>query len=149
MSLYKKGFTLLELLIVIAIIGLLASVILVAVDDAREKGRDSRRIQDMKEIKKALALYYDANGRYPAISSPYDASALSAALVPQYINAMPSDPSNQTSPNTYRYISLSTMDTFRSYSMTVKLERNAAICAMHEGTTPHPGWSSTYATCPF
>lgn len=62
----KKGFTLLELMIVIAIIGLLALIILASVGQARAKGRDAHRIKSVKEIDKAIGLYYDDNGHYPA-----------------------------------------------------------------------------------
>ncbi len=65
----KSAFTLIELLVVIAIIGILAAVISVSVNNARKKGRDAKRLADMKQIMTALAMYYDKNGRYPTISS--------------------------------------------------------------------------------
>ena len=62
----QKGFTLIELLVVIAIIGLLSTLAVVALNNARLKSRDARRVADIKQIQTALELYYnDANG-YPA-----------------------------------------------------------------------------------
>jgi len=61
----KEGFTLIELLVVIAIIGLLATIVLVSLSSARAKGRDARRVSDLKQIEKALEMFYDNYGRYP------------------------------------------------------------------------------------
>ncbi|MBL7057719.1 type II secretion system protein [Patescibacteria group bacterium] len=61
----QKGFTLIELLVVIAIIGLLSTLAVIALNNARSKSRDARRVSDIKQIQSALELYYnDANG-YP------------------------------------------------------------------------------------
>src|SRR3989338_3128827 len=55
---FLTGFTLIELLVVISIIGLLSSVVLASLNNARAKARDTRRIQDFKQISTALYLYY-------------------------------------------------------------------------------------------
>lgn len=80
------GFTLIELLVVIAIIGILSSVVLASLNSARKKGRDARRIADIKQLQLALELYYDANSQYPS-------STTAAALVDTgYIATLPADP---------------------------------------------------------
>lgn len=62
----KTGFTLLELLIVIAIIGILASLATVSYASAQKKARDSQRQSDLKAIQNALEQYYaDNQGSYP------------------------------------------------------------------------------------
>ena len=61
----KKGFTLIELLVVIAIIGLLSTLAVVALNSARAKSRDSKRVADVKQIQTALELYYADNNGYP------------------------------------------------------------------------------------
>jgi general secretion pathway protein G len=63
----KSGFTLIELLVVIAIIGLLSSMSVYAINIARLKARDTQRLSDLRQIQKALNLYYDDNGHYPVI----------------------------------------------------------------------------------
>jgi general secretion pathway protein G len=62
----KKGFTLIELLVVIAIIGLLSTLAVVALNSARQKSRDSKRVADIKQIQTALELYFaDSTDGYP------------------------------------------------------------------------------------
>lgn len=58
------GFTLLELLIVIAIIGLLASVITVAMNSTREKGKDAAIKAQMSEARKEAELYFARLTKY-------------------------------------------------------------------------------------
>lgn len=62
----KQGFTLIELLVVIAIIGLLSTLSIVALNQARARSRDARRIADVKQIQTALEMYYNDMGNYPA-----------------------------------------------------------------------------------
>ncbi len=62
----KKGFTLIELLVVIAIIGLLSTLSIVALNSARARSRDARRVSDIKQIQTALEMYYNEFNKYPA-----------------------------------------------------------------------------------
>lgn len=64
----KSGFTVIELLVTIAIIGVLSSIILVALNRPRADARDARRKADFNEIRKALEFYYDDFGSYPTHS---------------------------------------------------------------------------------
>jgi prepilin-type N-terminal cleavage/methylation domain-containing protein len=61
----NKGFTLIELLVVIAIIGLLSTLAVVALNSARQKSRDSKRVADIKQIQTALELYFAEMNSYP------------------------------------------------------------------------------------
>jgi len=73
-KLFQHGFTLVELLVVIAIIGILSSFAVVSLNSARMKARDALRKGDMAQIRTALNLYYDDNGRYPICSTNWEPS---------------------------------------------------------------------------
>lgn len=60
-----KGFTLIELLVVIAIIALLSTLGVVALNNARQKSRDAKRVADVKQIQTALELYFADQNAYP------------------------------------------------------------------------------------
>ncbi len=64
----QKGFTLVELLVAISIIGLLASVVLSAVNGARKKAVASQINSTAEEFRKAFVLGYDKYGGYPTYS---------------------------------------------------------------------------------
>jgi general secretion pathway protein G len=65
MSRHSNGFTLVELIIVMAIIGILAGVVLVNVGSQRDKATRARAIADIKEMDTALEIYHADNGFYP------------------------------------------------------------------------------------
>lgn len=62
----KLGFSLVEVVIVITIIGILAAIITVTFDNVRKASRTSERETDIEMISNALEKYYDENGEYPA-----------------------------------------------------------------------------------
>jgi len=57
---------LIEMLVVIGIIGILASLILVGLGGARRAGADAKKIANLNQIRNSLELYYLKNGSYPA-----------------------------------------------------------------------------------
>ena len=61
----QKGFTLLELLVVIGIIGLLASILVINLTSARRRARDTKRVADIRNLQTAAEDYFGKNGRYP------------------------------------------------------------------------------------
>ena len=64
----KKAFTLLELLVVIAVIGVLIAIILPNLIGMRERARDSKRKNDLAQLKTALRMYFNDYNRYPQSS---------------------------------------------------------------------------------
>ena len=74
----SSGFTLVEILIVVSIIGMLASIVLVGLGSFRSRGRDARRAADLRETQNALELYYGKMASYPTAT---DWTGLEKALV--------------------------------------------------------------------
>jgi prepilin-type N-terminal cleavage/methylation domain-containing protein len=65
---YRRGFTLIELMVVVTIIGILASIVLVSLDTARVKARDARRLADIRQTVLGLEFYVDEYRHYPPIT---------------------------------------------------------------------------------
>ncbi|MBI2195693.1 MAG: type II secretion system protein [Candidatus Levybacteria bacterium] len=63
----EKGFTLVELLIVIAIIGVLTTLLMANFIGVRQRARDAQRKSDLRQIQSALELYRSDQGSYPQI----------------------------------------------------------------------------------
>jgi prepilin-type N-terminal cleavage/methylation domain-containing protein len=122
----KRGFTLIEVLTVVAILSVFASVIYVASIKARARADDVRRIADLKQIQTALELYYSDNHAYPSTQSggtyywfgnctitagwgigskpTTGAAGYIPGLAPTYLPVLPVDPKPATN-TCYIYIS--------------------------------------------
>lgn len=92
----RKGFTLVEILIVIFIIGLLSSIVLVGLSSFRARGRDARRVADLHLLQNGLELYFSKEGVYPDtnVTSASGWEAFSDTIVNAGIgvNVVPADP---------------------------------------------------------
>ena len=101
-----RGFSLIELLVVIAIIGILASLAMAAFSQVQKRARDTRRVEDMNSVAKALALYDVNVGQFPVSVSPTTltgSDAVSLALIAQgTIPAVPRDLSSPVHEYTYQ-----------------------------------------------
>lgn len=64
---FQIGFTLVELLVVISIIGLLATILFASFDESREQARDKARLVALKEMQLAIEQYKSQYGMYPEI----------------------------------------------------------------------------------
>ncbi len=105
------GFTLVELMVVVSIIGILSAAVYAGFGDSRKIARDNVRKTDLKDLQVALALYKAQNGSYPpkgcsaptAWVGPGTESAPWATecddyipgLVPDYITVLPRDPNQE------------------------------------------------------
>jgi prepilin-type N-terminal cleavage/methylation domain-containing protein len=101
----QKGFTIIELIVVIAIIAVLAAIVVVNVSQYISKSRDSRRLADMSQIQKALAMYYADNSFYPpgaCASTGWSSGCTFSTFLSPYISNAPTDPIN-ANPYAYYY----------------------------------------------
>ncbi len=145
----RKGFTLIEILIVVAIIAILASVVLVGLGPTQQAGRDARRISDLTEAQNGLELYYNKCGIYPGDSTCTAGSAGNTwAAVSQSVigagvgitAAFPDDPSSGKHYN-YWYGTSNT-----TYVVGATLENvNNAVFTNYNPPTPGTGTGQTGA----
>jgi prepilin-type N-terminal cleavage/methylation domain-containing protein len=65
----KSGFTMIELIVTIIVIGILSSITIVAYNKVQQDARDSTRRGNVAIIAEALEKYYSKNGEYPSVRS--------------------------------------------------------------------------------
>jgi len=108
----KKGFTLLEVLLVIGIIAILAGIVILAINPSKQlaDARDAQRRSDVSALANAVYQYaIDSGNNMQYIIDTYtigatcetDVAAMEAVLVPDFISAMPVDPTFATLGSAY------------------------------------------------
>ncbi len=107
-----RGFTMIEIMVAIAIIAILTTIGFSAYTQVQMRGRDARRKEDLRAISNALLLYYQVNKRYPCAATSAGLHSTSAnwltdtvtvcgntgtdAFDTRYISALPVDPIGNT-----------------------------------------------------
>jgi prepilin-type N-terminal cleavage/methylation domain-containing protein len=101
----RRGFTIVELIVVLAIIAILSSVVFGYMMAARKDARDTKRVSHVSQIQLALRLYAEANGAYPSHSSGIvvgEGGSFDTALA-TFLPETPHDPLGPGD-STYQYI---------------------------------------------
>lgn len=145
-----KGFTLIEMLVVIAIISILIGIGINTFTIAQKKARDTRRKADLRSIQTALELYKGDKGRYPNTTNTAGGNCINggtsanaplpdpypAGLTPNIMTTIPRDPLNVATDtcgsNGFFYGYRSTDANGTNYTLYAKLENtndpNIANC---------------------
>lgn len=145
---HSGGFTLLEMLIVIVIIGILAVIIVPGLSSGPQRARDAQRKSHIRSVKNALETYYNdqvTGGFYPnvsggAVTNSYTAfsdatNGLASKLVTAYLPSMPVDPTN-SGVFKYQYMQKDTTAT----------SAQAMACLQNTKDTQVGTTTATYAT---
>lgn len=120
------GFTLMEILIVIALLGIIASLSLGSYTTAQRKGWDVQRKQNLEGLRQALELYYNDHGKYPpadfsngqirscdGVSCSWGGGPMNDVSDTLYMRQLPKDPRDK---NWYYYRTDLGQSTFQVYT---------------------------------
>ncbi|MFZ2835993.1 MAG: prepilin-type N-terminal cleavage/methylation domain-containing protein [Candidatus Saccharimonadales bacterium] len=134
----QSGFTIVELLIVIVIIGILAAITIVAYNGIQERSEFSRLQSNLASVNKAVKLYYADNGSYPVTGSGVWSGYYSATndsfvpgLAPKYISTTP-----QVGGTTQHPSFIYRSDTGSEYKLIYIVAGTATLPASHMTNNP-------------
>lgn len=104
----QRGFTLIEVMIVVVILGVLAAIVVPRIMDRPDQARQVRARQDLRLVQSALDLYKLDNFRYPSTDQGLEALVTKPTLAPLpahwksggYLDRLPVDPWGRT----YQYL---------------------------------------------
>ncbi len=172
---YKKGFTLIELMVAISIIAVLTAVLSANFSDARMQSRDKARMTSLKELQLSVELYKAQNGQYPAQGcgipgaiwagpGPIDSWGASCdiyilGLEPDFIPKLPQDPNSENEMNkgfiyitnptrsAYKIVVHQSIETLIVNSLGDEFSRCPIDCGVsHCPATPRPYQYAVYSS---
>jgi len=143
----KKGFTIIELLVVMVVIGILVTITVVSYSGLQQRSRDSERASDITQIKIAIEKYHSDKSGYPRVC-PTDNTACSITLLATelapYLANIPHDPQFASTPaNDYVYAQSAVA--YDAYAILVHYE--AKPMCKTGSNVPLGWWGTTVPLC--
>lgn len=126
----SKGFTIVELLIVIVVIGILAALVVTTYSGIQAKARDSKRQSDIKAIQTQIEAFYASNSYYPSRGDINSSTWRTASM-----KSLSADSIKDPSGTTAEFINTAPTATSKQYQYTAKAADGTTDCAT-VGSTP-------------
>lgn len=164
-----SGFTIVELLIVIVVIGVLAAISIVAYNGITERARFTAMRSDLSQLNKLIQAYYAQNGSYPitpgvcnGVSGNWcgwdqaSGDAFIPGIVPTFAASLPQLPATNASNDTYLYRSPSGTDYklirlvgagLSASEQSAFADLSTTTCSAGINTTRWGYWSSSVSQC--
>lgn len=164
-----SGFTIIELLVVLAVILIIASLVIVSLEESRQKSRNAARATQINEYQKAFNLYWTDTGHYPCAGNcpsgnniqrsclgdyapagyannsgtcwngQEERTAFAATFIPEYMAQMPEAETRTFGTNGYTGILYSVTNGGRSYSIQYYMEGNDRPCILDNAVATDSG----------
>jgi len=122
-----RGFTLIELMVITAIIGLITATLVTNVIGTKKGARDSQRKHNFVQMQTALQAYYEDNGRFPDADNQHqiDGAPWGSPWQP-YMARVPKDPLGTPQPQYYYEVD-GNKSWYRLYARLERCQEDAQI----------------------
>lgn len=135
----NQGFTIVELLIVIVVIGILALLVITTYSGIQAKARNSKRQTDIQSIQTQLEAFFSQNGYYPNRGDNMNTASWLSSNMKSLDQSALIDPSNPTNSKT-----LLAAPAAKSYSYEVTQSDGTTSCESDDTTCAKYTLTSTY-----
>ncbi|HTB49263.1 MAG TPA: prepilin-type N-terminal cleavage/methylation domain-containing protein [Verrucomicrobiae bacterium] len=137
-----KGFTIVELLIVIVVIGILALLVITTYSGIQAKARNAKRQTDIQSLQTQLEAFFSQNGYYPSLGDMNSASWRGTNMKSLDVNALV-DPSSNCDPSSASCLVSSPTNKAYAYAVTDSsgnsCESTDTNCAKYTLTAEYEG----------